>query len=161
MDRLAAVNASPWIVLARTGQLELLRALAPRIVCPDAVAEEVRGKGLADPAAQALAEIDWVDIIPPLAIPLSVLSWDLGPGESALIAWGLQNRPCTLVVDDRRARQCAELHGLEIRGTLGVILAAKQKGLIPLARPVLERIRSAGLFMSEPLFRNVLKRAGE
>src|SRR5438552_622050 len=49
------VNASPVILLARVGQLDLLRQLGSAVVIPEAAVLEIRRRGPTDPAVQALA----------------------------------------------------------------------------------------------------------
>jgi predicted nucleic acid-binding protein len=56
----AVVNASPLILLGRTGYLHLLQAVARTAVVPEDVEGEVRAKGDSDPAAIALAEASWI-----------------------------------------------------------------------------------------------------
>ncbi|MEW6233617.1 MAG: DUF3368 domain-containing protein [Chloroflexota bacterium] len=42
------------------------------------------------------------------------------------------------------ARQLAQLHRFRITGTAGVLLRAKQKGLIPVVAPYLQNLKEAG-----------------
>jgi len=73
---------------------------------------------------------------------------DVGPGAEAII-------------DDLSARRCAHTFGIPVRGTLGLVLIAKQRGEIPAARPVLEDLRSAGMYLSERVLNRALRRGGE
>jgi len=54
------VNASPLILLARGGHLDLLREFAPHVWVPSAVAEEIRRRGATDPTAHAIAAQPWL-----------------------------------------------------------------------------------------------------
>ena len=82
-----AVNASPLILLARGGRLELLRVAADVLAVPAAVAEELRRRGPADPAVRALNETPWLAVVPTPPVPLVIQAWDLGEGESAVLTW--------------------------------------------------------------------------
>jgi predicted nucleic acid-binding protein len=64
-------------------------------------------------------------------------------------------------VDDLAARRCAATLGVPVRGTLGLVLIAKQRGEIPAARPVLEELRQAGMYLSDAVLNRALKRVGE
>jgi predicted nucleic acid-binding protein len=48
-----------------------------------------------------------------------------------------------------------------LRGTVGLVLAAKQAGRIAAARPVLERLRDSGMYLSDAVLNRALSRVGE
>ena len=76
----AVLNASPLIVLARAGYLDLVRKLASSAVVPRAVATEVTAGPAEDPTVRFLARPSWltvVDLTPPLS-PLQFGDWDKG-----------------------------------------------------------------------------------
>jgi predicted nucleic acid-binding protein len=64
-------------------------------------------------------------------------------------------------LDDRAARNLAARHGVAVLGSLRVIVLAKERGLIPQARPVLERLRGGGAYVSEELIVRAITLAGE
>ena len=92
---------------------------------------------------------------------LDLLAWDLGAGESAVIAWGRENRGMEVIIDDLAARRCAATLGISVRGTLGLVLAAKQRGLIPSACAVLDELLNAGMYLSNSVINSALRRVGE
>lgn len=162
MPDLAVVNASPLIYLARAGHLELLRIAAAEVLVPDAVADEILARGPGDPTACALAaSSQWLRVTEAPAPPPSILAWDLGPGESAVLALALARRPARAVVDDLAGRRCAEALGIPLRGTLGVVLLARQRGAIPNARAVLGTLRAAGMYLSDRVLNAALAEVGE
>ena len=65
----------------------------------------------------------------------------LGNGEKEVLALGLETPGCLLVLDDRNARRHAEAEGLEITGTLGILVLAKERGVIDTVRPILDRLQ--------------------
>jgi predicted nucleic acid-binding protein len=152
-------NASPLNVLARAGRLELLRALGRRIVVPDAVAEEVTEH--ADEATRALWAEEWLVRVPTGGIAPAVAAWDLGAGESAVLSWAASHPGCVAVIDDYAARTCAEVIGVTVIGTLGLALRAKLAGRVALARPLVEELRRAGLYLSSAVIRSALTLVGE
>ena len=65
------------------------------------------------------------------------------------------------VIDDLAARKCAAAIGVPVRGTLGIVLAAKRRNLIPLARPLVERLLQSGMYLSDSLMNGALALVGE
>lgn len=94
-------------------------------------------------------------------MPVPVVLWNLGPGEAAVIACALANPDAEVVLDDLAGRRCAETMLVPVRGTVGLVLAAKQRGVIPLARPVLEDLRSSGMYLSDRVLTRALGMVGE
>lgn len=84
----------------------------------------------------------------------------LDGGEIAAIHMAAELR-CPILMDERLGRQAARRKGLTIIGSAGLLLAAKQRGLISAVAPVLAQWREAGYFLSASVTEAVLKRAGE
>jgi predicted nucleic acid-binding protein len=77
------------------------------------------------------------------------------------VTLALENPGCEVVLDDRAGRRCAEAHGLRVLGTLGVVVLAKRIGRIAAARPIIEELRRAGLYVKDDVIVDALRRAGE
>jgi predicted nucleic acid-binding protein len=151
------LNASPIIVLARVGQEHLFDALADEVVVPQAVVEEIQAGPTGDPARQAVGSGRFAIVD---TTPVSeVLAWDLGTGETAVLSCALAESGWTVIVDDAAARKCAQSFGLPIKGTLAVVILAKQHGLIPSAADVLRSLLKGGFRLDETIIREVLSRA--
>ena len=65
------------------------------------------------------------------------------------------------MLDDQAARRLASQHGVKVIGSLRVIVKSKERGLIPLARPVLEKLRGGGAYVSDELNNRAIALAGE
>jgi predicted nucleic acid-binding protein len=154
------VNASPVIVLAKAGYLRLLERLPSELLLPEPVAAEIRAGPKADPARQAV-ESGWAKRVPTEAVPAELLEWGLGPGETAVLAVARQMQPCTAILDDAVARNCAKAFHVPLIGTLGVALRAKKRGLVEQAGEVLHALRRAGLHLDDTTIRLALGRIGE
>lgn len=89
------------------------------------------------------------------------LSLIVDPGEASAIALATEIENNYLITDDLQARKLAIKLGLPMIGTLGVLLLAKQAGLIALIAPYLDRIKKTNFRMAPALFNAVLKEAGE
>jgi predicted nucleic acid-binding protein len=150
------VDASPLIVLGSIGRLDLLAALAEDIVVPEIVAQEVLR--VEDEASRVLAEaslrtasVDRDDL---------VMRWGLGAGEMAVLSFA-KHHDYVALVDDLAARRCASALGIPTRGTLGVVLLAKQRGIIASAAHLVAQLRDAGLYLSPDLIADALFLVGE
>jgi predicted nucleic acid-binding protein len=66
-----------------------------------------------------------------------------------------------LILDDKKARTIARQLNLAVTGTCGVLLRAKDQGVLAQVRDVLDALRAAGFRASDTLIREVLRRAGE
>ncbi len=161
MSEAAVVNASPLIYLARTKFLHLLQLAAPEVLIPRVVVSEIEARGPSDPATRALTETSWLRQVETISIPEEVLVWDLGPGESAVIAWARSHPGCLAIIDDLEGRRCAETLGVRLRGTLGLVLRARRQNVIAEARPVLETLRAAGMYLSSKVIDAALAEFGE
>lgn len=91
----------------------------------------------------------------------SPLAWDLGAGETAVLAYALAHPGWTAILDDGAARRCAKVFGVPHKGTLGVVLLAKQRGIIPAAREVLERLQANGFRIDRQVYAGALALVGE
>ncbi len=109
------VNASPLIVLCKSGQVELLPKLFSRIVVPQAVYQEITSTK-ADSAAIQLPTLSWSNVVTPAINPV-ILAWDLGAGESAVLSFALANPKFRAMVDDAAARRCARSLDIPTIGT--------------------------------------------
>lgn len=95
-----------------------------------------------------------------ISIPPTVERWDLGAGESQVISFCIQGRRWA-VLDDRMARRCVSAHGLQMIGSLGMILRAKRFGIIEAARPCAYKLRENGMFVDSELVERSLVAVGE
>lgn len=161
MPSLTVINTSPLIFLSKGGYLELLQVLSAEIVVPMAVRDEIYAYGEDDVTAKALRETDWLVVRQTLEIPTIIQNWDLGKGESEVLAWGYREKGTEIIVDDLAGRRCALALGIPVRGTLGLVLVAKKRGVIPQARPVLETLRLTGMYLSDAVMNRALAKVGE
>ena len=155
------VNASPLILLSKSGQLDLLRLGGVDVVTPDAVITEIGAKGGNDPTALAIRQTSWLSVVPNPAIPEPVRASKLDAGESAVLALAHGSPDCEVVLDDLAARRCAVRLRIPCFGTLGLVVAARRLNIIPAASPLIERLRQVGLYLDDELVEEVLKRIGE
>jgi predicted nucleic acid-binding protein len=149
--------------------LDLLNEPGVTVIVPDAVLVELSNPDPDDPAAVAARSTDWIQVVPTPAIPESVRARKLGAGETAVIAMALAEDDAAetdedhvdIVLDDGKARRFAESLGLRVQGTLAFLLIGKKTGKLGAVRPLLERLHSSGMHVSDEVMRRVLAQAGE
>lgn len=151
------VNASPLVFLGNAGRLELLRDVSGgRIVVPAAVVREVTRSAHCDRASRAVEAASWIERATPASLPPSVVAWDLGAGESEVIALATERGSTRVVIDDLAARKCGLSHGLDVIGTIGVVVAAHRKGLIADPAAVFSELRAAGMWLADSVIARAL-----
>ncbi len=156
-----AINTSPLIFLSKAGYLDLLKILSSTIIVPKAVATEIQAYGKGDLTYQQLNKQQWLKIESLSSVPTIIQNWDLGHGESEVLAWGYVNKGTEIILDDLAARRCAITLKIPVRGTLGIVLLAKQKGLISQARPVINDLKQTGMYLSDSVINQALTLVGE
>lgn len=90
-----------------------------------------------------------------------ILESSLGPGESEAICLSKEVNADILILDDLNARRVAEKLEINITGTLGILLLAKEKKLIKSIEPLMEELIKGGFRVSDELYEDVLDLAGE
>lgn len=156
-------DSSPLILFSHIGALDLLRRVFREIVVPPAVIEEVVLQGENRPGSTELLGLPWITTsVPVNRLFVAELLESLDRGESEAIALACEPvSGATILLDDRRARQKAQQLGLQIHGSAGTLVLAKEMGVLPAVRPHLDDLRTAGLYLSVAAYRMVLAQAGE
>ncbi len=154
-------NTSPFQYLHQIEQLHILPALAGKIIVPPAVIEELAVGRVAGVDLPDLAQLDWVMVQSPAGQSALPLISDLGAGESEVLMLALETPGATVILDDLLARRVAESLNLRLTGTLGLLLDAKQAGLISQVRPLLDQLQTLRFRLSPVTYQAVLKLADE
>lgn len=155
-------DTSPLIAIAHLELPIVLERLFTSVLIPPAVhAEFLRF----DSERFRTVMSDWAFIS--IASPrdqqtVERLSRQLDPGESEALALAIEVQPDAVLVDETLGRRVALSLGLPVVGTLGVLLRAKAAKLVTGVGPLMVRLRTELQFrISDPLARDVLRRAGE
>jgi predicted nucleic acid-binding protein len=156
-------NTSPIVNLATIGQLNLLRQLYESIIIPQAVHHEITIVGGGLPGAQEIQTQDWiVSKHVSNRLMVSALRTELDEGKAEAIALAIELGADLLLLDERLGRTIASRFGLQFIGILGVLIEAKDKGLIPEVKPVVDDLMTkAGFWVSQELYERILRVAGE
>jgi len=147
-------NSSPLIALARIQRLDLVPAVLKSALIPPAVAREIA------PSIPVLP--DWLEVrAPTRALSVVASRGRLGDGEWDAIALAIELEASAIVIDDRPARRLAEAAGLNVIGTLGLLLEAKRAGHIRTIRAELDKLLETSFFLSQELYDQLLRLADE
>ncbi|WP_428663045.1 DUF3368 domain-containing protein [Reyranella sp.] len=163
--KLVVSDASPLIVIAKSGLIPVLTRLVKEIIIPGTVYAECT-VDIALPGAQAVrtaVESGQIHVRPDIAradgVPDDGLA-GLGAGERAAIDMAVA-LDCPVLMDERLGRQMAKRKGIPVIGSAGLLLVARKRDLIPAVAPILEQWRQSGYFLSPSVVRAILERAGE
>ena len=150
-SKLIISDTSYFIVLSNIGQLELLRLLYKKILTTTEIAHEF-GESLPD----------WVEVVSVSdKSKQKLLEMQVNKGEASAIALALESDDSILIIDNFKARKLAHSLKLSHTGTIGVIIAAKQKGIISSIKPILEKIKETNFYASADLELQALIQAKE
>lgn len=160
-------DSSPLILLAKIGFLPLVPNMTTRLVIPSDVLDEINDAPASDPARQAvraMAQAQTAVVATPRIPPL-LAARRLGRGETATLAEALQRRedgaPAAAILDDSEARREAKALGIPILGTVGILIRAKDDGIIHALCPYLHQLRAVGMWGSEAFYQQAALSVGE
>jgi len=154
------VNSTPLVAFWSIGRLDILRDLFSEITIPPAVRDEFLSAGK-DARRETLRKETWIRVVG-LESPNRVAVYaGLDDGEAQVLVLAEEQNASLVLIDERKARRYAERLKLPLSGTLGVLLLAKEEGVIPAISPLLKALQEAGLYLHDDLVKHVLKMAGE
>ncbi|MDR1815008.1 MAG: DUF3368 domain-containing protein [Tannerella sp.] len=153
-------NTTPILSLIKIEKLDILKELYGQIMIPEAVFNEMEvGKDWL--FYTDLSKIDWIRIEPIQQITSKLYLFDLDAGEAEVIILAQEQKADLVIMDEIMGRRYAKQLGLKLTGTLGILLRAKEKGLIDDVAPLISNLIKNGVWISPELIKVVLKKAGE
>jgi predicted nucleic acid-binding protein len=152
------------IGLSSIGQLHLLKKLLhDEIIIPEAVWHEVVETGAGRPGARAIESADWITVRQVSDTDLlCLLKNELDRGEAEAIALAKEIEAKLILLDERDARKTAKSLRLNVLGTIGLLIQAKQAGRITSLQAMLDQLRDEAQFrISNSLYELAMKAVGE
>lgn len=152
-------DSSALVALSICNSLTLLDQLFNEVLVPKAVYDEcIRpNKAEADALREYLADkvcnVDMQHFV--------YLDAYADAGESEAMVLYKQKSADRLLIDDKRGRKVAKINNIDIIGSLGVLLSAKQHGLIREVKPRIQQIASSRIYLEQSLINMVLEMAEE
>ena len=156
--RKVLANTTPLIALANINQLELLHRLYDTVMVPQAVMDEI----VREPAKHRVHNCSWIKVenIQDES-QRDIFRAGLHAGEVDVIILAREQAADLVIIDDNAAKKAAKFLGLDVTGTLGVLLKAKQEGFLKEIKPLVIELICDGLYISDAVKAYALKAAGE
>lgn len=157
-------NSSALIALSTVSQLDLLHQRFPQgILIPQAVWDEVVSTGSGLPGAKEVETASWITVCAITNTRLcSLLRAELDIGEAEAIVLGVEQAANVMVLDEKDARRVAQRLGLNVLGTVGLLIWAKRQGLISCLREQLDLLKTRKSFrLSSLVYAQALQSVGE
>ncbi len=152
-------DCSALIALSVCESLVLLEELFDTVVVPETVYHEATRPDKKEAQALKLflqGKVRHVDLQGYVFLDAFA---DAGETEAMLLY--KQISADKLLIDDRRGRKVAKINHISTIGSLGVLLAAKEKGLVAEVSPLLRKLESSDIYLSQQVIATVLQLAGE
>ena len=153
-------NNSPLVALWHLDRLSLLRDLYTEVWIPQEVEREFLGTKKKS-RQEALNNAPWIKTVD-LADSEKASVYDrLDSCEAAVLALANEHETRLVIIDEKKARQEVLKIGLPFIGTVGILLKAKEEGLIGEIKPLLITLQEKGIYLDESLITYALGEAGE
>ena len=151
------IRAFDWI-----SRVDILGTLFGAVIVPPAVAHELQRTD-GPYSSIELSRYDFIRVVAPVdANCVKRLREALDPGESEAIALALETSDSLLLIDEKSGRQAARELQLNIVGTVGILILAKERGLITSLAHVLQQLTSElNFFLAEEMVKRILQQVGE
>jgi predicted nucleic acid-binding protein len=151
MRSVIIADTSCLILLSKIDELPLLQSVFGAVYVTQEIAAEF-GKALPD----------WVEVVPVKDRKyLELIQASLDVGEASAIALAMELDDCLLILDDNKGRRFARQLGIQLTGTIGLIVAAKNLGLISRLKPCFDKIQKTDFRISEEIIKHILSQHNE
>jgi len=144
-------DTSRLIVLDKINGFDILHKTFANIVTTSEIQKEY---GLELPSWLQVREVKDVML-------KEVLSASVDEGEASAIALAMETSNPILILDDLKGRKLASQMSLDFIGTLGLLIKAKEYGVIPAVRPYIEKMQTTNFRISPSLVNLILEKTGE
>lgn len=157
-------NTTPIISLMKIKGINILREIFGEIIISKGVYDELTAKVFLEEEINMINNCDFIkiqEVKNEFAVKLIQKQLNLDLGESEAIVLTNEMKASILIMDERKGRKIAKTMGLNITGTLGVILQAKNKGIISEVKPLLDKLIENNIRISDNLYKDALINANE
>ena len=141
-NKIVIFNSSPLINLSKIKSLNLIKKIYGQIIIPEAVKEEVVVSGRNKEKVEKIVKLIEKDIIKIVKVKnrslVKSFQINLDYGESEVLAMAIDMNASLIVIDEKEARQVAEIYNLNKTGFIGVLIKAEKLGLIDSAMDLID-----------------------
>ena len=153
-------NTTPLISLLKLSRISILREIYTEISIPFAVYQEIE-QGKNKDYYLDLAEVRWINIIKIKDSNALKYFLELDAGEAEAIVLATELKADLLLMDEQLGRLFAKNAGIKMTGTLGLLIKAKELGIVKELKPLLIELTAKNVWLSMKLQREILRRVGE
>ena len=150
MQKIIVSDTSCLILFHKIGELELLQKVFGEIIITETVYREFKR-----PIPK------WIQVLNPSTNLHFGLQGFLDPGEATSISLATEFKGSLLIIDESKGRKVAKEFGIAISGSLGVLVTAKNRGVIDSVKPIIEKITQTNFRLSDKLIKKVLQHFSE
>jgi predicted nucleic acid-binding protein len=155
---IVVADSGPLHYLILLEHIELLRQFYGQVLVPEPVASELSAAGAPPLVREWITNPPtWVDVRPVPSDAVSMIADDLDLGERAAIALAETVHADLLLIDEAAGRAEAKRRQLRVTGTLGVLRAGAEQGLVNVP-DLLERLKATSFYLDEALLNAVFDR---
>lgn len=149
---IVVVDSSSIIGLARVGKINILKEMFGKILISQDVFKEVVITGKGRPGSEEIEGATWIEkkrINDVRAVKRIVVQERLSYGEAATIVLSKELKADLTILDEKKARGIAQVAGINVMGTAGMLEEASKRGIIDELREVLDELRKDGFRLSD------------
>lgn len=147
MNNVIISDTSCLITLANIDKLHILRDLYGQVLITQKIQEE-----FGEPIPE------WIHIVEQVNTEKQQqLELKLDPGEASAIALALQTNRATLIIDEIKGRKIAKSLGINIIGTIGIIVLAHKNKIIDDPLSIILQLVNKGFRLSDTLLNKLIQ----
>ncbi|WP_171899640.1 DUF3368 domain-containing protein [Candidatus Marithrix sp. Canyon 246] len=155
-------DSTVFIGLAKIDKLSLLSSIFQKVYIPEAVYHEIVEKGREKAGAKDVRESLWIikkKVSDYTQVNFLMVSLEVGEAETLVLAKEMEAN--IILLDEEKARKSAVLAGFKVIGLIGILIIAKQMGLIKNIKAYIEILQEKNFRISNKIMNKALKQAGE
>ncbi len=149
-------DSSALVTLAIADKLDIVEKLFGNLYVPEAVYKELTK--IEKPYSSKLKSFLKGRV---KNVNLKIEKLGLGAGELEAIILYKELNADILLIDDARVKKFALLNDIKVIGSLGILIKAKENGYISEIKPLLEKIKKSGIYLTDYIINQVLEICNE
>ena len=153
-------NTTPILSLLKIDKLNLLKELYGIVIVPFAVYQEIE-EGKEKPYYQDLTSLDWIEIRNIKNPNSREYLIDLDDGEAEVLVLAKEINADLVILDEIMGRRYAKRFEINLTGTIGILLKAKETGLITSIKNLMSELVEKGTWLNPKLISKAIKMANE
>lgn len=162
MQKIIVSDTSCIGYLIQINLLNLLQIIYGEIIIPQAVYDEIQNLKFNERSSFKFQSADWIKIYPATNLSnVKKYQHILDKGELEAISIAIDLKADLLILDEKLGRIVATSIGFDITGLVGILIIAKNRGLISSVKEVLNKVISLGCRISQHLYNIALKSCNE